>query len=134
MGVVARFIAPFLAPEGLCRLSPGLKPRDFPGDALMTELASVRVRRYGVDAALPARRTLRAGPLTAVLENADLRYVRFGDAQVVLRLYMAVRNRNWDTVEPVFTNFQVDDRGDGFLVTFTAEHVAGEVDFAWSGV
>jgi len=100
----------------------------------MTTSISVRVRRYGVDAELPARRELRAGPLTAVLENADLRYVRFGDAQVALRLYMAVRNRNWDTIEPVFTRFDVDDRGDGFRVEFAAENVAGDVDFAWTGV
>ena len=100
----------------------------------MTTNIPVRVKRYGVDADLPARRTLRAGPLTTVLENADLRYVKFGDAQVVLRLYMAVRNRNWDTIEPVFTRFEVDDRGDGFRVDLTAENVAGDVDFVWTGV
>lgn len=100
----------------------------------MSDQIPVRVKRYGVDVDLPQRRTLRAGPLTAVLENADLRYVMFGNAMVVLRLYMAVRNRNWDTIEPVFTSFTVDDRGDGFRVELMAEHVAGDVDFAWSGV
>jgi hypothetical protein len=41
-------------------------------------IASARVLRYGVDAPLSERRQLRAGPLTAVLENGDLRYVRAG--------------------------------------------------------
>src|SRR5687767_3563013 len=90
--------------------------------------------RYGSNTELPARRTLHAGPVSAVLENADLRYVRFGDAHLVLRLYMAVRNQNWDTIEPTFSNFAVDDRDDSFTVTFSAEHVAGDVDFAWDGV
>src|SRR5262249_46811078 len=89
----------------------------------------IRVIRYGIDAPLPERRTRRAGPLTAVLENGDLRYVRAGDVEVVRRLYMAVRNRNWDTIEPRYTSFDVQDRGDSFTVRFTAEHVKNDVDF-----
>lgn len=90
--------------------------------------------RYGSDAPLPERRTLRAGPLTAVLEQGDLRYVRLGDVEVVRRLYMAVRDQNWDTIEPVYTKFDVEDGGDHFRVEMAVEHVSGEVDFAWTGV
>ncbi len=81
-------------------------------------------------------RTLRAGPLTAELENADLRYVKVGDVEIVRRLYFAVRDRNWGTVEPVYTKFEVDDRGDSFRIDIEAEHVdaVSGVDFAWSGV
>ncbi len=89
--------------------------------------------RFGVDRDLPSRRTLTAGPVTAVLENADLRYVYFGDTQLVLRLYMAVRDRNWSTIPAIFTDFTVDDRGDAFSVRFSAEHISADVDFAWSG-
>ena len=99
----------------------------------MTDGLTTNMWRYGSNAELPERQTLRAGPVTAVLENADLRYVRFGGAHLVLRLYMAVRNQNWDTIEPTFTGLTVDDRGDSFTVTFSAEHVAGDVDFAWDG-
>ncbi|TXG85293.1 MAG: hypothetical protein E6R14_04540 [Thermomicrobiales bacterium] len=92
--------------------------------------------RYGSNTKLPQRRVLRAGPLTAELENADLRYVRVGDVEIVRRLYFAVRDRNWGTVEPVYTKFELDDRGDSFRVDIEAEHVDAEsgVDFAWSGV
>src|SRR3712207_4524861 len=93
-----------------------------------------RIKRFGVDRALPEQRTLHAGPLTAVLEGGDLRYVRAGGQELVRRLYMAARDRNWDTIEPVYTSFEVDDRGDAFTVRFTAEHVHGEVDFAWTGL
>jgi D-apionolactonase len=94
---------------------------------------SPRVKQYGTDQPLPARRTLRAGPLSAVLEGGDLRYVRVGDRELIRRLYMAVRDRNWGTIEPTYPTFEVDDRGDSFSVRFTAEHVQGEVDFAWTG-
>jgi len=93
----------------------------------------VRVIRYGVDEPLPEQRPLRAGPLTAVLEGGDLRYVSAGGVEVVRRLYMAVRDRNWDTIEPRYTEFTVEDRGDSFTVRFAAEHVSGDVDFAWRG-
>jgi hypothetical protein len=94
----------------------------------------VRVMRYGVDRPLPDRRKLRAGPLTAELEGGDLRYICAGDVEIVRRLYMAVRDQNWDTIEPRYTSFDIDDRGDSFAVRYTAEHVRGDVDFAWAGV
>ncbi|MCO5221515.1 MAG: hypothetical protein M9947_08000 [Thermomicrobiales bacterium] len=102
----------------------------------MQQPRSINQIRYGSNDALPERRTLRAGPLTAELEHADLRYVRVGDIEIVRRLYFAVRDRNWGTVEPVYTAFEVDDRGDSFRITIEAEHVdpSSGVDFAWSGI
>jgi hypothetical protein len=94
---------------------------------------SVRVVRYGVDEPLPERRVLRAGPLAAVLEGGDLRYVSVGGQEVVRRLYVGVRNRNWDTIEPRFTHYQVEEYGRDFVVRFTAVHQDGDVDFTWEG-
>jgi hypothetical protein len=94
---------------------------------------SVRVVRYGVDAPLPERRALEAGPLSAVLEGGDLRYVAVAGQEVVRRLYVGVRNRNWDTIEPRFTRYEVEDDGRDFVVGFTAVHQDGDVDFTWDG-
>ncbi|MCC6314502.1 MAG: hypothetical protein IT337_10865, partial [Thermomicrobiales bacterium] len=91
------------------------------------------VMRYGREEPLPERRELRAGPLTAVLEHGDLRLVRLGDEVVVLRLYGAVRDRNWDTIEPRFTRYEVEEGAGGFEVRYTAQCFGGEVDFAWEG-
>ncbi|HEU0114843.1 MAG TPA: hypothetical protein VFQ80_09200, partial [Thermomicrobiales bacterium] len=52
---------------------------------------------------------------------------------IVLRLYGAIRNRNWDTIEPVFTMFDAEADGEAFTVRFTAENVSQDVDFAWTG-
>lgn len=95
---------------------------------------SANVLRYGREDPQPERRQLRAGPLTATLEGGDLRHVRLAGAPVVLRLYGAIRDRNWNTIEPRFTRFEVQDNGaDGFRVSYTAECVGGDVDFAWEG-
>lgn len=94
---------------------------------------SLNMMRFGADAPLPERRPLRAGPLRMILEGGDLRYVRGGGVEIVRRLYMAVRDQNWETIAPRYTSFSIDDRGDSFSVRFTAEHVRGDVDFAWTG-
>ncbi len=55
---------------------------------------------------MPEQRVLRAGPLTMLYENGDLRYIRLGEHEIVRRLYVAVRDRNWGTVLPQFSNVQ----------------------------
>ena len=91
------------------------------------------VSQYGLNEPLPERRNLRAGPLTAVLEGGDLRYVKLGSDTVVLRLYAAIRDRNWGTIEPAYLSYELDDDGDGFSLRFVAENVGGDVDFKWQG-
>jgi hypothetical protein len=94
---------------------------------------SPRVKRYGKDEPLPERIPVRAGPLNAIVEGGDLRYVTLGEDPVVLRLYAAIRDRDWNTIEPRFLSYDVDRRDDGFTVRFVAENVGGDVDFEWHG-
>src|SRR5262245_4292373 len=94
---------------------------------------SPRVIQYGKDEPLPERREVRAGPLTAVVEGGDLRYVKLGPDQVVLRLYAAIRDRNWNTIEPRFLEYQLEQGEDSFSLRFVAENVANDVDYAWTG-
>src|SRR4051812_6683440 len=90
-----------------------------------------RVVQYGKDEPLPERREVRAGPLTATLEGGDLRYVKLGNDQVVLRLYAAVRDRNWNTIEPRYLEYQLDEGENEFSLRFLAENTGGDVDFEW---
>jgi hypothetical protein len=91
------------------------------------------VSQYGRNEPLPQRHDLRAGPLTAVLEGGDLRYVKLGGEIVVLRLYAAIRDRNWGTIEPRFLSYELERGDEGFSVRFTAENVSSDVDFEWQG-
>jgi hypothetical protein len=95
-----------------------------------------RVAYYGSTEPLPERREVRAGPLTAVLEGADLRYLSVDGEVVILRLYAAIRDRSWGTITPIFTRYNLDQSEQAFTLSFTAEHVSGgeqDVDFAWQG-
>jgi hypothetical protein len=91
-------------------------------------------RWYGRDAPPPATRTLRAGPLSAVLEGIDLRYVRLGGVEAVRRLFVAVRDAAWGTVPPQVQRMAVEQGDDSFHVSFEALHQSGDLRFRWLGV
>ena len=55
---------------------------------------------YGKDEALPKQTPLRAGPLSLIYEAGDLRYIKWGGREIVRRIYVAVRDRNWATITP----------------------------------
>ncbi|MFN8593763.1 MAG: hypothetical protein U0031_20070, partial [Thermomicrobiales bacterium] len=92
-----------------------------------------RINQYGRAESLPERFPVRAGPLTGIVEGGDLRYLRLGPDMVVLRLYAAVRDRNWNTIEPKFLAYELDRHDDHFTLRFAAEHVSADVDFEWTG-
>jgi hypothetical protein len=90
-------------------------------------------RLHGAAEPPPEAHPLRAGPLSVLLEGADLRYVRLGSREIVRRLYVAVRDHNWDTIPLQLSKLSVQAKPESFEVTFEASHVQGAVDFAWRG-
>ena len=46
---------------------------------------------HGSAAPIPEMRTLRAGPVTMLLDGVDLRYLRLGDTEIVRRIYRELR-------------------------------------------
>lgn len=92
-----------------------------------------RVLYYGKDEPLPERRLLRAGPLTALWENGDLRFIKFGDHELLRRIYVAVRDHAWGTVPPTMSNLTMTVGPDAFQIEFDVENHQGEIDFTWHG-
>lgn len=88
---------------------------------------------HGTDAPLPELRPLRAGPVTMFLDGVDLRYLRIGGTELVRRIYVAVRDVDWDTVPGVVSGLELDGSDDGFRVSFDVRHARREVDFSWRG-
>ena len=89
---------------------------------------------YGREEALPERIALRAGPLSLFYEDGDLRYIKLGEQEILRRIYVAVRDRNWGTILPVFSQVQMDIRQDSFHISFEIQNTRDEIDFAWKGV
>ncbi len=88
---------------------------------------------YGRDEPPVEPRELRAGPLTALLDGIDLRYVRVGNVEALRRLFAAIRDAGWGTIPPRIGNLEVDAGSDSFRVSFDATHEAGQLRFRWRG-
>ena len=88
---------------------------------------------YGRDEPPLVPRVLRAGPVTARLVGRDLRNVRFDGVEIAQRIYVAVRDRNWDTVPGDVSGETVEEGEDRFAVRFTVTHHQHDVDLTWQG-
>jgi hypothetical protein len=88
---------------------------------------------YGKEEPLPEQKRLRAGPLSLVYEAGDLRYIKLGDREILRRVYVAIRDRNWGTLTPVLSNVKMDVSSDSFSISYDVENKQGDIDFFWKG-
>lgn len=93
----------------------------------------LRVLHTGTEEPLRETRELRSGLLTALYEDGGLRYVRWGSREILRRIYVAVRDRNWGTVPAVLENVKIDSSLESFEITFDAECRRNEIHFVWKG-
>ena len=91
------------------------------------------VLHYGKGEPLPEQTQLCAGPLSMIFESGDLRYIRFGDNELLRRVYVAVRDHNWDTILPQLSNLQIEQDDDTFRITYDVANKGADVDFFWQG-
>ncbi|MBI4324364.1 MAG: hypothetical protein HY674_03795 [Chloroflexi bacterium] len=99
----------------------------------MTPRLTKEILYYGKEEALPKQTPLKAGPLSLIFEAGDLRYIKWGGREIVRRIYVAVRDRNWATIAPRLFNPQTEIREDSFRISFEVEHKQGAIDFLWKG-
>ncbi len=88
---------------------------------------------HGTTEPLQELRPLRAGPVSLFLDGIDLRYLRIGGAELVRRVYTAVRDVDWDTVPGAVSGFELEEQDACFRAEFDVRHARGDVDFAWHG-
>lgn len=74
---------------------------------------------------------LCAGPLRMRFENGDLRYIKWGEHEILRRIYAAVRDRNWDTIPAQLSNLECSIEEDSFQISYDATHREREIDFVW---
>lgn len=81
---------------------------------------SSAIQRCGTDQPDTVGRVLTAGPLTAELDGGNLRYLRVGGVEVLRALAFLVRDENWGTYIPTLSDLMIDQRSDGFTVSYNA--------------
>jgi hypothetical protein len=79
----------------------------------------------------PSTLALRAGPLRLEFVAGDLRYVKWGEREVVRRIYAAVRDSNWNTVPGEISGLEIQHGADAFHIAYTSTHQQAEVCFVW---
>jgi D-apionolactonase len=75
---------------------------------------------------------LFAGPVQVELApEGDLRRIRVGGAEVLCRIYFALRDTNWGTIPGRLGNHKVEQSSGGFRVNYDSVHQDGPIDFRW---
>lgn len=89
---------------------------------------------YGRDEPPVRVRRFSAGPTTFELIGVDLHSVRYGSVELVDRVYMSVRDQNWDTIAPTVSGLRVRRSDGGSLeISFQARNRSGPLDLEWRG-
>jgi hypothetical protein len=91
----------------------------------------VQVIRTGTGEPAPAAVALRAGPVRVLFTDGDLRQVCLGGTELARRIYVAIRDLDWNTLPGEISELDIDDHGDSFAIRFTRRHKAGEFDYQW---
>lgn len=74
---------------------------------------------------------LRAGPLSVIFQGGYLRSIRFGEREVIRRMYGAVRDEHWNTVPGVISNLEIANDKNSFEIHFACEHRKNGIHFCW---
>jgi D-apionolactonase len=78
------------------------------------------VKLCGTEEIDPPSRKLTAGPLTAELENGQLRYVAFNGVEALRGIAFLIRDQNWGTYAPRIDSLSVKEKAEGFTVEYRA--------------
>ncbi|HYJ17751.1 MAG TPA: hypothetical protein VEW72_01120 [Burkholderiales bacterium] len=76
-------------------------------------------------------RILKAGPMSVEFDNGQLRYIRVNGVEVLRAVGFLIRDRNWGTATPEISGLKVDQRADGFSVSFHAVCRIGDQELSY---
>ncbi|MEO5887444.1 MAG: hypothetical protein ABIQ77_07265 [Anaerolineales bacterium] len=63
-----------------------------------------------------------------------MRYIKIGQHEILRRIYVAVRDRNWETIEAHISIQHQEIQPDSFFIRYRANHQRNDVEFVWDGV
>lgn len=79
-------------------------------------------------------RVVYAGPLSLSLCSGEIRNLSFGDQEIVRRVYVAIRDKYWNTVKPELSGLRIRKGRNTLKAEFTCRHKRGLIDFEWQGL
>ena len=85
--------------------------------------------RHGRPENPPEAVPLAAGPLTCDYVAGDLRNIRLGEQEIIRRIYVAVRDRYWNTIPATLDDVRITANSDSFAIRYRATHRQGNICF-----
>lgn len=77
---------------------------------------------------------LKAGPLVVGYENGFLRRIRYGESEIIRMIYLALRDRNWNTLNSRIENEIITVSPEAFEISYDCVHLDGGVAvMEWKG-
>ena len=86
---------------------------------------------YGRNTPPPEQIKLKAGNLDLIYQAGDLRYIRFGEIELIRRIYVAIRDLNWNTIPGEISDLKVSAEKNRFSITYNGRHQSGNLDYSW---
>lgn len=72
---------------------------------------------------------LKTGHIELIYERGSLRWIRAGTTEIVRKVYAAVRDPNWGTIEPVILNEQIEAGQNTFRIDFDCHWYQPPISF-----
>jgi D-apionolactonase len=66
---------------------------------------------------------------TCTYENGNLRYINYGDIEVIRMIYSAVRDQFWLTAVMRIHNESIEQTDSGFFISYEANYVLNDIDY-----
>jgi len=98
----------------------------------MTTEPSRAIKLFGTEEPVTPLRILKAGALSAEFDAGNLRHIRYGSVEIIRAVSFIVRDRNWGTYNPEIENLKIEEKPDGFLVTYNARTSDAQQSFRYS--
>lgn len=82
---------------------------------------------YGSPKNPPESVLLNAGPLSLIFQDGFLRSIKYGEIEILKRIYFALRDQFWNTIPGVIDSLKINSSSDHFLITFSNTHYLGDI-------
>lgn len=96
------------------------------------EITEKNILVYGHEKGPPDVKHLKAGPLDLVYETGFLRFLRIGKDEVLRMIYYAVRDQNWDTIDGVIHDLDIQQDKNRFTISYSSIHQKGPVNISFN--
>ena len=87
---------------------------------MKSSAVSKNVVLCGTEQADVVGRVLTAGPMQVEFDNGQLRYLKVHGVEVLRAIGFLVRDENWGTYVPKISGLKIQQRKDGFSISFHA--------------